>query len=429
MLAASLVLVAFLGLAGLTLDRAYRDGALAALQERLQAQVYMLLGAANLDEQNRLQLPQALPEPRLSTPGSGLYAAVTDGQGRTLWRSRSLLGLSVAFPVSDSPGQPLFTQIDTSGGSPLLALSFGVAWEVAPDDYRRYTFQVAEARRGFDGQLGAFRRSLWVWLGALGVGLLLVQGLILRWSLKPLRQVAREVAGIEAGRRQQLTGPYPRELQPLTRNLNALIHNGQLHLERYRNALADLAHSLKTPLAVLRGASHEQPDTLGETVREQVERMDRTVDYQLSRAAASGRTALTRPVTVAPVGRKLLDALGKVYAAKGLALELKADDQARFFGDEGDLMEILGNLADNACKWARSRVVVIARYRPDPAGRGELTLIVEDDGPGIAEQQRAAVTDRGRRADPTTPGHGIGLAVVRELVEEVSQGRLAIQRG
>ncbi|MDX1653835.1 MAG: ATP-binding protein [Candidatus Competibacteraceae bacterium] len=110
-------------------------------------------------------------------------------------------------------------------------------------------------------------------------------------------------------------------------------------------------------------------------------------------------------------------------------MELKADDQARFFGDEGDLMEILGNLADNACKWARSRVVVIARYRPDPPGRGELTLIVEDDGPGIAEQQRAAVTGRGQRADPTTPGHGIGLAVVRELVEGVYQGRLAIQRG
>ncbi len=428
LVAASVVLAGFLGLTGLALDRAFRDSALEAVQDRLQAQVYMLLGAAGFDPvSRRLLLPEALPEARFSSPGSGLYAAVFDETGALLWRSPSMLGMEIPFPVPRLPGQGYFEQVFSSDAAPLLTLGFAVSWEVEPGVYRGYRFGVAEHRRTFDAQLGGFRQGLWGWLAASALMLLVVQGAILRWGLRPLRRVARELTDIEAGRRDQLTGSYPRELRRLTENLNALIRQNQTHLERYRNALGDLAHSLKTPLAVLRGtvADANTSEDLRRQVAEQVERMNRTVDYQLQRAAASGRVALASPLAVPPLANRIISALAKVYVGKQLTLDVQVDEQARFQGDEGDFMEIFGNLADNACKWAVQRVTVRAR----PVGEGlGLLLEVEDDGPGIPEDRRRLILDRGARADPATPGHGIGLAVVRELVEEVYRGRLEIDR-
>jgi len=431
LIAASVVLVAFLSLTGFTLDRAFRDSASSAVRDRLQAQLYMLLGAADLDAFNRLSLPQSLPEARFSTPDSGLYADVMDNQGNLVWRSPSLLGLALPFfPAVRNPGDTQFAPLESSNDTPLFVLAFTVSWETAPNQYRLYTFRVAETQWNFRDQLWSFRRSLWGWLLASTGVLLAVQGAILRWSLKPLRQVAAEVTDIEAGRRTELSGSYPEELQPLTVNLNALLRHAHAHLDRYRNALGDLAHSLKTPLAVLRGAlENSAPDEeLRHTLSEQVERMNRTVDYQLQRAAASGRIALSAPLPVAPVARKILDSLAKVYASRAPQLQCEVAASTVFYGDEGDLMEILGNLADNACKWCHRQVVV----RAHPAAHGdrmELVVEVEDDGPGIPAEQAPLLLGRGQRADPTVAGHGIGLAVVRDLVEEIYYGRLDIGRG
>ncbi len=431
LIAASVVLAAFLGLTGLSLDRAFRDSALAAVQDRLQAQVYMLLGAVNPDAFNRLTLPEVLPEARFSTPDSGLYADLMDSQGNLVWRSPSLLGLALPFfPAVRNPGDTQFAPLNSSDGTPLFVLAFTVSWEIARNQYQRYTFRVAETRRDFDDQVWSFRRGLWGWLLASTVVLLAAQGLILRWSLKPLRQVATEIKDIETGRRVELSSGYPEELQPLTANLNALLHQGHTHLERYRNALGDLAHSLKTPLAVARGAleNDADPGELRRTLGEQVERMNRTVDYQLQRAAAAGRIALSAPLPVAPIARKILDSLAKVYAARALQLRSEIAATTVFHGDEGDLLEILGNLADNACKWCRRQVVVRA-WPADHGGRRELVVEVDDDGPGIPAELAPLLLNRGQRADPTVAGHGIGLAVVRDLVEEVYYGRLEIGRG
>jgi two-component system sensor histidine kinase PhoQ len=431
LIAASVVLAAFLSLTGLSLDRAFRESALAAVQDRLQAQVYMLLGAVNVDAFNRLTLPQALPEARFSTPDSGLYADLMDSQGNLVWHSPSLLGLALPFfPAVRNPGDTQFAPLESSDGTPLFVLAFTVSWEIAHNQYQLYTFRVAETRRDFDDQVWSFRRGLWGWLLVSTAVLLAAQGLILRWSLKPLRRVATEIKDIETGRRDELSSGYPEELQPLTVNLNALLRQGHAHLERYRNALGDLAHSLKTPLAVLRGALENDADPveLRQTLGEQVERMNRTVDYQLQRAAASGRIALSAPLPVAPIARKILDSLAKVYAERAPRLRAEIAATTVFHGDEGDLLEILGNLADNACKWCRRQVVVRA-WPADHGGRTELVVEVEDDGPGIPADQAPLLLHRGQRADPTVAGHGIGLAVVRNLVEEVYYGRLEVGRG
>ncbi len=432
LVAASVVLVAFLGLTGLALDRAFRESALAAVQERLQAQVYMLLAVADLDETTHLILPEALPEARFSTPGSGLYAWVIKDEDKLVWQSQSLLGMRLpVFPSTPAPGQSRFQALRVADTTALFVLSFSVNWEVASERYQRYAFRVAETQQNFKVQLQRFRRSLWSWFLGATMVLLVVQGGILHWGLKPLRQVAREVREIESGQRADLAGPYPKELQPLTENLNTLIRHSQAHLERYRNALGDLAHSLKTPLAVLRSTVEDTSSTadLQRVIREQIERMNQTVEYQLQRAAASGPIALTAPLEVAPVLRKIVDSLAKVYADKSLTFQLQVDPGVLFYGEEGDLMEIVGNLSDNACKWSRTQVAISVNASTADSRPTGLILEVEDDGSGIPVEQRRMILKRGERADPHTVGHGIGLAVVRSLVEEVYEGDLEIGVG
>lgn len=432
-MAASAVLVVFLGLTGMALDRAFRESALNAVQDRLQAQVYLLLGAAELSpSNNRLTVPDSLPEARYSTPGSGLYAAVTARGGQPVWQSRSMIGWDIPFPQPAHPGESVFEAVASVQGARLFALSFMVLWQTEAGPGQRYTFHVAESRDIFANQVAGFRKSLWVWLGVATLVLLGVQGATLRWSLSPLRQVARELMEIEAGLRTELTTGYPKEIQHLTGNLNALVHQNQRRLTRYRNALGDLAHSLKTPLAVLSGAIEDlQTSQVSKrTIEEQIGQLGQTVEYQLQRAAASGRTPLHVPVSVAPCARKVVDSLAKVYRDKRLRCELDVASDAEFYGDQGDLFEVLGNLVDNAFKWARSRVIVCARPVTHGLDRGSgLVLEIQDDGPGIAQGELRSILHRGVRADPYTPGHGIGLAVVRDMVEDVYQGTLEIDRG
>ena len=426
-LAASLVLVAFLGLTGLALERAFRDAGLAAAQDRLQGQVYTLLAAAELEDGARLMMPRALPDGRLSSPDSGLYARVIDSEGNALWHSPSLLGFRILFPTTLADGVAEFVPVTASDGRSLYALSFSVQWELGADDSRRLTFEVAESRDILASQVAHFRRSLWGWLGAAALALLLAQGLVLRFGLAPLRRVAIELADIEASSTLRLSANYPRELRTLTERINAFIESGHARLERSRNALAELAHSLKTPLAVLRSLSDGRTDReeMRRTLTEQSARMHRTIDYQLQRAAASGPTPLAPAVDIAPVASRLKDALLKVYADKKLRVDVEVDHGAGFHGDEGDLVEILGNVLDNACKWAGERVCVRVRYAHQDGGAG-LTLRIDDDGPGIPADKVDAVFARGVRADATTPGYGIGLAVVRDIVVEAYGGEVTV---
>jgi two-component system sensor histidine kinase PhoQ len=414
LLAASGVLFAFLGLTGWTLDHAFQRSAEAALRERLDARLYTLLAAAEPDARGMVHLPETLPDARFSQPGSGLYAVVLDQSGKPLWRSASLLGQTLALPGTQPEGERAFDRIESSRGGAIYALSFGVSWESSAGKARHYTFQIAEGLAGLEAEVLGFRRSLWGWLGALALGLLLAQAVILRWTLAPLRRVAAEVAAIEAGVKPRLEGEYPYELAALTSNLNALLKSEREQLARYRNGLADLAHSLKTPLAVLRGAVQEQPQP-SPTLQEQVERMTQIVGYQLQRAAASGRSSLMAPVEIQPLLQRLISALDKVYAGKGVRGEHTVSIGLSFHGDESDLMELSGNLLDNAYKWCMREVRVTASREVESNGP-VLRIVVEDDGPGIPPTAAQGMFTRGVRADERVEGQGIGLTVAHDIV-------------
>ncbi|MGI9211696.1 MAG: ATP-binding protein, partial [Methylococcaceae bacterium] len=269
-------------------------------------------------------------------------------------------------------------------------------------------------------QILLYRQRLWGGLGGIGLLLLATQILLLRWGLRPLRRVTIELGAIESGSQDSLVGSYPREVHQLTDKINTLLAHERARQTRYRNALADLAHSLKTPLAVLRGAS-DNPELLGATVEEQSIRMTRIVERQLQRAATSADISTSTAVAVAPLIDRLAGSLCKVYRDKNVMFSNRADPELRFRGDEADLMEVLGNLLDNAFKWCRSRVIIGAQV-----DSVYLTLSIQDDGPGIHPSHVEKILQRGVRIDESTPGHGIGLAVTADIVEAY-QGRIRIE--
>ena len=410
-LSASFVLAIFIVLAAWGLDRAFYDSARSARQERLLGQLYLLIAAAEVDGQGGLSLPATLSEARFSLPGSGLYAFVTDRNGVRVWQSISALGKTAPFISKLVAGDKRFEQSTDQTGNAYFVQSLGVNWAVGQKHFA-FTFSVSEDLAEFNAQIRHYRQSLWGWLAALAVLLLLAQAAVLRWGLRPLRGVARELNAIESGRQEKLQGDYPKEIKRLTDNLNSLIHHERAQQIRYRNALGDLAHSLKTPLAVMRGALSSDKTQLPATVEEQVARMDGIVAYQLQRAATAGTTKrMAAPTPILPVVEKIIAALHKVHREKAVNTKILIPSSVTFPGDEGDLMELLGNLLDNAFKWCSKKVQISAA-----AQQGHLILTIEDDGLGIEPSQATNILQRGVRADEMVPGHGIGLAIVRDIV-------------
>lgn len=431
-LAASIVLAAFFGVTGLVLDKVYYRAAQGALEERLQTYAYSLIAAAELDAAGAVQLAHpTIADARFFEIDSRIYARIVRNDGRYAWRSPSSFAVDPPFPAGFERTQRGFKALTLPGGAELMSFNTGVAWSGDTPRAHVYTVNVAEDLGDFQEQIRAFRHTLWGALGIVAVVLLAVQGAVLHWGLAPLRRVAADLAAIEAGDKTRLDEDYPRELLALTTNLNTLVRNERERRERYRHALDDLAHSLKTPLAVLRGVSegHAPQAELDAAVRSQVDRMAEIVDYQLRRASTAGRSVMEAAVPVAVVVRKLTDALAKAYRDKPVQCRIDVAPDVRFHGDEGDLMEVLGNLLDNAYKWCRCEVIVAARpAAADSGGRQEIEIRVEDDGPGFPEAVGERLLERGARADAARDGHGLGLAVVRDIVQ-IYGGRIAVGRG
>jgi two-component system sensor histidine kinase PhoQ len=301
-----------------------------------------------------------------------------------------------------------------------------VEWEVDQDTYQTFLFTAAESLVPFNAQLNEFRTRLFGWFAFLIACLLAAQAMLMRWVLKPLRKIASEVREIDKGTRDRLSDDYPTELLGVTTNTNTLIQAERSRLARYKKTLGNLAHSLKTPLAVIQTAT-EQSETNKPLIRTQVKTMNDIVGYQLKRAATVGQVSLGRePVNVMEVINKILSALKKVYFDKQLEFISNANDNLLFSGDYGDLTEVIGNLLDNAAKWAESKVVIHASELAQINKQSGICLIIEDDGKGIDETEKERIMQRGQRADENIPGYGIGLSMVKEIAQSY-QGSLSVE--
>jgi two-component system, OmpR family, sensor histidine kinase PhoQ len=428
-LTTGLVLAAFLGAIGWTLSRTYATSELNKLQDRLHDNVISYIAGTEVRRDGKPLMPDSPPDPMFSRPGSGLYAVVLGDSFH--WESSSALGRDFSFLHQLEPGSSQFVgPVDTELGR-LYYFSFGVALDVPDHDPVRLTFTVAQTEDELEGNLAVYRRSLVGWLAMLGVILIALQLMLLYWSLTPLRKVASDMSRVERGDTDHLDSQYPIELTGLTERINAFIDSEREQRTRYRNTLADLAHSLKTPLAVIRSqleASGEIPVSARLPVLDQVRRMDELVAYQLARAATTGRQTFASAVPIAGHAEDLVQSLEKVYAAKNVLCEFDIEDGAAFYGEQGDLLELMGNLLENAFKWAGHHVLLVVKMIPQ-AGRQRpgLVLSVEDDGPGIDDDKIEKVLQRGVRGDERVKGHGIGLSIVQDIIRAYN-GELTVDR-
>ena len=407
-LSATLVLVIFISLTALALERAFSDSAESALQDKMTSQLFALMAAAEVGDEG-LIMPTDELDALLGLPSSGVYAFITSNSGETLWQSSSALGANPPPPVSLGRGEKRVhkTGVNNRG---YLTLAYGVNW-AADADALALTFNMSTDLASLDKQIYRYRATLWGWLLAMALLLLISQALILRWGLSPLRRVGDELNQIENGVRENIEEEYPQEIKHLTDNINILLEHEREHKARYRNALGDLAHSLKTPLAVLQSSlAGKNPETVS-AFDEQIKRMNTIVEYQLQRAATAGSSGIGHYVEMEGAISRITDSLLKVYSDRQYIIEVNVDPSLMFKGDEGDLLEILGNLLDNAFKWSQQRIAINAVQQ----GK-KLNLRIEDDGPGMEPEQVEQLLRRGTRADEAVPGHGIGLSIVNNIV-------------
>lgn len=420
MLTTGVVLVVFLGVTGWVLDRTFSQSVINGAQQQLQLVVYSLMGSAS-EENQQLRFIDSLAEPRLSQPDSGLYALVRNDQGQTLWRSRSavLTDVSQSSEMASTSGGFTFEHLRQA--TPRFSLSHSVTWEGLQNE--RVIFTAITDQAPYRAAIREFRQSLGLGLGGVAVVFILAQFLALRWGLTPLLRMQKEVLDLERGQRDQLSNGYPEELQELATHLQHFVTQEQNQRRRYRQALDNLAHSLKTPLSVINNElTEKQPSTA--LLQDQVVRMQDVVQGQLNRATLAAPTSLGSRVAAQALLTRLVKALSTAYPHVEIETQFETDGALR--GDASDLMEIFGNVLENACKYCRSRVLLrVCLGKPMPSQQFAVCVVVADDGPGIMQNQRQQVLLRGQRADSQAPGQGIGLSVAAELVD-LYQGELLI---
>ena len=409
-LSAAFVLVTFICLTAFALERAFFDSTESALRDTMNSQLYALMAAAEVEEQ-QIIMPSNELDALLGLPGSGIYAYISNQVGQTLWQSSSSLGIRLPKPRSLEIGVKQFEKAHIDNDD-FYTAAYGVLWPTDTDSIA-LTFSITTDLSSFDKQINSYRTTLWGWLIAMATLLLLSQAAILRWGLAPLRKVGVELNLIEACKQQQIEGRYPQEIERLTNNINILLEQERQQKVRYRDAMGNLAHSLKTPLAVLQARLQtDLQEQNKQPMQEQLNRMSAIVQYQLQRAVTAGSAGLGESVDLLSTIKRLLNSLQKVYSGKEITVTIDVESSLIFRGDEGDLMEVLGNLLDNAFKWANHSIEISAQQ----IGK-RLIISIGDDGSGIAQEKVEALFQRGVRADQTTAGHGIGLSIVKNIAQ------------
>lgn len=417
LIGAAVWIAAALLIAGVILAHLFADHVHHRFAAELGHHLDQLAAGLDIDADGKPVIVRALSDPRFARPLSGLYWQVgAEGQGAL--RSRSLWDESLALPdTADDDGRVAEFWIEGPNRRPLFVLARSLLLPDAPDPLR---IAVAEDLSDLTVAREAFNRTLALSLLALAAALIGAAVIQVTLGLRPLRRLRDELVEIRAGRKRRFARPMPAEVQPLVDDLNALLDYAESVVERGRLQAGNLAHGLKTDLAILaneaeRLASPHLPTDAAPTarmIRERVAGIRRQLDHHMARArAAASRGLPAASVDVADGVEALLRVMRKVHADRALMLHSEVAPGLAFSGDRQDLDEMLGNLLDNACKWADREVCVTASGES-----GTLVVCVDDDGPGLTPSQRVAVLTPGVRLDEATPGSGLGLAVVHDLV-------------
>ncbi|MBE0346739.1 two-component system, OmpR family, sensor histidine kinase PhoQ [Pseudoalteromonas peptidolytica F12-50-A1] len=397
-----------------SVGRAYYASLVDATEKTLEAHLYSLISEVEFVSDG-LEMPRSILAPELSRLNSDTYALVYQGQS-LVWYSESAVNLSISPNFSDNQaGAPEFKRVEY-GGVLFWQLSLTVILGNA-DHSQQARFVLLKKNDALMALMSGFRNTLVNWMLVMGIVIAGLMAFGFVWNARPLQRLDKEIKEIEAGERDKITGSYPVELLTIKSDLNLLLESQKRQKERYRASLSDLAHALKTPLAVIKSS----PLATDADAQEQLDRINVMIEHQLKRAATGASDTWKKQTSVKPVLDSILNAMSKVYHDKHISFSSQCDENAAFLGDKTDLMEILGNIIDNACK-ACDNLVDINISAP----KKRLLLIeIEDDGPGIPEHRRSELLTRGTRLDTYEAGHGVGMAIVSDLVKSY-QGLMQI---
>jgi len=397
-----LVLLVFLLPASFfAIERAFFAQLLTSTAQKLEVHLYSFL--SELSSKNSIpDINNSLLPADFLRADSGTYAYIVS-EDKLIWQSDSSLNQHFVPPTQELlPGKHEFVALE-DGEKTYRVLSFALLFDMG-DRSMPLTIHILQDEALLSPQVQSFRKTLLRWFVGIGSGLSVIMLLAYYWIARPLLSLDHEIRQVESGAQQHLTNDYPMELQTLKEDLNLLLESQNRQKQRYRHHLSDLAHALKTPVAVLKtSAMAEQPE-----LRQQIDRITAMIEHQLKRASSSGQDVWQKQIAIAPVIEQIQNALLKIYRQKQIHWDIECPEHAMFRGDETDLMEMLGNLMDNACKACRHRVRVEIQMRP-------LTIDVQDDGPGVPADKAAELVSRGTRLDTYEDGHGVGLSIVDEL--------------
>lgn len=407
----------------------YRQASERGFDSLLSAHLFNLIGSVGISNTGALTGSPDLGDLRFSEPKSGWYWSVQPASGGV---SGDLHSSSLTEPIPSPSAEevPFNSEFQRSYMTEGID---GEKVEVFESEFVLDTknhaarFRVMGNETELEQEIASFQRRLLTYLSLFGIGMIAINAAAILLGLQPLRRVRAALAMVREGTAQKLDGQFPAEIEPLANETNALIENNRRIVERSRTQVGNLAHSLKTPLAVLLNEGRGLGGAKGRLIADQVASMQKQVDHYLQRARiAAQRDTVVYRTPVTPLVQRMARVMQKLNPATRLSLSLPSEDIV-FAGEREDLEEMLGNLLENAMKWARE-AVVISVAPADSDGNGTLFEIgIEDDGPGIPEDKAREALKRGRRLDETKPGTGLGLAIVADLVNEYG-GSLALER-
>lgn len=374
-------------------------------KDKLRLHIFNLLSVSNL-ENDQLALPIILSNPEFNREPSNAWAYVIDQDDQKIWQSLSLTEDLVINIEGQKTGEWQYGEFSHKQEEFLWA-SYGVSWSQNKQSYR---YIIAVNRQTLDEVI--FRFRAWLISGFIFVSVLflIIQYWVLKLAFLPIQSLEYEITRLEKGKQDHITKRYPQELTGVSQNINALIKKEREQREKYRMSMANLAHSLKTPVAIIKNELSQHPHN--KILSDALIRINETIEYQLRRAVISGPHRISQGVNIQDSINQILPALHKIHIDTDISVQQDIAQDAYFPGDNNDLLEVLGNLLDNSFKYAQSKICITANTTSS-----QLTMIIEDDGAGLLQEECIIIFNRGQRLDERPIGQGLGLSIVKDIIE------------